>query len=58
MYSKEGKIATNTLTLYEIQQNIIHYGAEYFNPQNNAPLAYVKTLFIVMAYDEVMRNMI
>lgn len=43
----------NTLTLADVQNQIIQYGPEHFDPGNRMPLNYVKTLFIVMAYDEV-----
>ena len=47
------KISSNTRTLFEVQKEILKFDPEHFNPENTSPLNYVKTLFLLEAYDEV-----
>jgi len=48
------KVSSNTRTLFEVQKEILKLDPEHFNPENTSPLNYVKTLFIIEAYDEAL----
>jgi len=47
------RISSSVLSLFDVQKEILRYQSSHFNPGNSMPLNYVKTLFIIGAYDEV-----